>query len=379
VEAVTMRVLHLRSSLGLYGAEGVILALARETVRAGHQAVVAVLADRRRPDLRLQERAAAAGLDTDAVAVAGRVDPLAVARLTALLRRRRVDLLHAHDYKTTIMGLPAAALAGVPVVANLHGDTAESRAVRLYEWLNYRALRFCGRVVAVSPQLRARAAAFVPAARLLQIDNGVDLDGLRAKVTPGRDLRRELAVPADAPLLGMVGRLAPEKAHAAMIAALAGLTWPGPAPHLLVAGDGPLHDATAAAAREHGVASRVHLLGARSDLPDVYTALTALVHPSLTEGLPLVVLEAAALGVPIVASRVGAIPEVLEDGAGGLLVPPGDVAALGAAVDALLAAPALAHARAARAAARIEARYSARAMTGRYLAEAYAPVVGQRR
>jgi glycosyltransferase involved in cell wall biosynthesis len=355
----------------MYGAEGVILALARETARAGHTAVVAVLADRRHPDLRLRDRAAADGLDTDVVEVAGRVDPFAVGRLAWLLRRRRIDVLHAHDYKTTIMGLPAAALARVPLVANLHGDTAESRAVRLYEWLNYRALRFCHRVVAVSPQLRAHAAGFVAPGRLLQIDNGVDVAGLRAKVTPGRDLRAELGVPGRAPLVGLVGRLAPEKAHAVMIEALGRLDATGPAPHLVIAGDGPLRAATEAAAREHGVGDRVHLLGARGDLPDVYGALTLLVQPSLTEGLPLVILEAAALGVPIVASRVGAIPEVLEEGAGGVLVPPGDARALAEAVGGLLRDPARAGALGARAAAHVEARYSARAMTARYLAEAY--------
>jgi glycosyltransferase involved in cell wall biosynthesis len=366
-----VRVLHLRSSLGLYGAEGVILALARETTRAGHAAVVAVLADRRHPDLRLRDRAADDGLDIATLPVAGRVDLAAVTRLWLLLRQRRVDLLHTHDYKTTIMGLPAAALARVPLVANLHGDTAESRAVRLYEWLNYRALRFCHRVVAVSPQLRERAAAFVAADRLLQIDNGVDITGLRAAVTPGRDLRAEIGVPPAAPLLGMVGRLAPEKAHATMIEALARLDTPEPAPHLLIAGDGPLRAATEAAARQHGVVDRVHLLGARTDLADVYSALSVLVQPSLTEGLPLVILEAAALGVPIVASRVGAIPAVLEDGAGGVLVPPGDVRALAAAIGGLLRDPTRARALGVRAAAQVETRYSARAMTGRYLAEAY--------
>jgi glycosyltransferase involved in cell wall biosynthesis len=363
----------------MYGAEGVILALAREMRRAGHEPVVAVLRDRRRPDLRLKERAEADGLDTDTIDVAGRFDPLAVVRVAQLARRRRVDVLHAHDYKTTIIGVLAAELARVPIVANLHGDTAESAAVRVYEWLNYRALRHCARVVAVSPQLGARAAAFAGAGRLVQIDNGVDTIGLRAKVTPDRDLRAEIGVPADAPLLGMVGRLAPEKAHATMIAALARLDVPGPPPHLLIAGDGPLRVATELVARDHGVASRVRLLGERADLPDVYSVITALVHPSLTEGLPLAILEAAALGVPIVASRVGAIPAVLEDGAGGVLVPPGDVAALAAAVGGLLRDPAHERALGARAAAHVQARYSAHAMTARYLDEVYTPALSRRR
>jgi glycosyltransferase involved in cell wall biosynthesis len=109
----------------------------------------------------------------------------------------------------------------------------------------------------------------------------------------------------------------------------------------------------------------------RSDLPDLYAALSVLVQPSLTEGLPLVILEAGALGVPMVASRVGAIPAVLEEGAGGVLVPPGDVAAVAAAVGGLLRDPARARSLGARAAAHVEVSYSARAMTARYLTEAY--------
>jgi glycosyltransferase involved in cell wall biosynthesis len=355
----------------MYGAEGVILTLARETNREGHSAVVAVLADRRHTRIWLRDEAAAEGLETEAIDVAGRVDFGAVLRLGLLLRRRKIDLLHTHDYKTTIMGVAAAAIARVPLVASLHGDTGESQAVRLYEWLNYRALRFCDRVVAVSPQLRDRAAPFVEARRLIQIDNGVDIVALRTRRTAGRDLRAEIGVPAGAPLLGMVGRLAPEKAHVVMIEALARLEAPGAPPHLVIVGDGPLREETEAAARRLGVDDRVHLLGVRTDLPDIYPALTILIQPSLTEGLPLVVLEAAALGVPVVASRVGAIPTVLEDGAAGVLVPVGDVAALAAAVRGLLADPTRARALGARAAARVESSYSARVMTRRYLREAY--------
>ena len=168
----------------------------------------------------------------------------------------------------------------------------------------------------------------------------MDTAGLRAKVTPGRDLRAEIGVPAGAPLLGMVGRLAPEKAHAAMIEALARLDAPGPPPHLLIAGDGPLRAATEAAARD--ARRRRPRAPPRARAPTCPTSTapsSVLVQPSLTEGLPLVVLEAAALGVPIVASRVGAIPAVLEDGAGGVLVPAGDVRALAAAVGGLLRDP----------------------------------------
>jgi len=360
----------------MYGAEGVILALAAETRRAGHEAHIAVFADKRRPVLTLLERARAEGLPAEPIDVAGRIDPLAIGRIAWLMHRLNVDLVHTHDYKTTIMGLAAVTLARKPLVATLHGDTAESPAVRLYEWLNYRALRFCDSVVAVAPGLLEKASRCVPPGRLSYISNGIDITSLQKKLTPGRDIRAELGVPSDAPLIGMVGRLAPEKSHVSMIGALPRIAHPGPPPHLLIAGDGPLRDALARAAQQHSVEGRVHLLGARSDLPDIYAALTLLVHPSLTEGLPLVVLEAAAFGVPIVASSVGAIPAVLEQGAAGVLVPPGDPQALARAVEDLLAQPDRAQRLGQRARARVQTLYSATAMTKRYIEEVYLPVLG---
>jgi glycosyltransferase involved in cell wall biosynthesis len=360
----------------MYGAEGVILALARETRRAGHEPIIAPLHDRRNPSTALRDRALAEGLTTIPIHVAGRVDPLAVLRMAALIRSERCDLVHTHDYKTTVMGFTAAAFARVPIVANLHGDTGESKRVRFYEWFNYRVLRLCGAVVAVSPEIRERAAPFVSAPRLRQIDNGIDIDGLRARVHPDRRLRDELGLPAATPLIGMVGRLAPEKGHAVMLEALRRLDHgDAPPPHLVVAGDGPLRGAIEAAVASAGLRPRVHLLGARADLPDVYPALTALAHPSLREGLPLVVLEAAALGVPIVASAVGAIPQALDQGRAGLLVPSEDAAALAAALGGLVRDPAGARRLGARAAAHVEARYSARRMAAQYLDGVYRPLL----
>jgi glycosyltransferase involved in cell wall biosynthesis len=377
---VTVRILHLRSTLGLYGAEGVIVALARETRLAGHHPIVGSLRDRRCPSYALRDRAAAERLETAVFDVAGRVDPVAVGRIALAARGLGCDLVHAHDYKTTLMGLGAAALARLPLVTNLHGDTAETQPVRFYEWLNYRALRFCGAVVAVSRELRERAAPFVDAERLWQIDNGIDIESLRARAGAGRALHAELGLAPETPLVGMAGRLAPEKGHAVMLEALALVRHgAGPAPHLVVAGDGPLRGAIEAAVAARGLTGRVHLLGARSDLPVIYAGLTVLAQPSLREGLPLVVLEAAALGLPIVASAVGAIPEALAGGEAGVLVRPGDATALAAALGDLLRDPARADRLGKRAAGRVAERYSARAMAQRYLAEVYRPLLDRRR
>jgi glycosyltransferase involved in cell wall biosynthesis len=364
-----LRILHLRSGLGLFGAEGVLLTLARQTA-ARHQVEVGVLRDPRHDGhLALAQAAREAGLEVVEMESGGRFDPRVVLRLRRLLRERGVDVLHTHDYKTTVIGSAATRRSTVRHVVTLHGDTAETRAVRIYEAVCYRTLRFAAAVATVSEELRQRAACFVPAARLLHIRNGIDLDAVCAGAGEVEDLRASLGLRPGTRLVGAVGRLGPEKGHAVLVEAAAEiaekLRWP-PGTAIVVVGEGPLGAGLRAQVRAHGVQDLVHFVGGRSRMAPFYAAIDMLVQPSLREGLPLTVLEAMAFGLPIVASRVGEITDVLEEGAAGVLVEPGDPAALGRALFEGLSDLAGARQRGARARARVHARYGAAAMAEAY-------------
>jgi glycosyltransferase involved in cell wall biosynthesis len=174
----------------------------------------------------------------------------------------------------------------------------------------------------------------------------------------------ELGIPEERRLVLAVGNLYPVKDHATLLRAGAGLE----GVHVLIAGRGPELEGLASLARALGAASRVHLLGLRSDVARLLAAADLLVHPSRAEGLPLAILEAMAAALPVVASRVGGIPEAVVDGETGQLVRPCDPDVLRDAIRSVLHDPdrAALFGRAGRA--RVERHFSLEAMTGRYRA-----------
>ncbi|HEX8109650.1 MAG TPA: glycosyltransferase, partial [Kofleriaceae bacterium] len=178
----------------------------------------------------------------------------------------------------------------------------------------------------------------------------------------------------DAWVIGTVGRIAAEKNQALLVQAMAPLL--GPGTHLVIAGDGPLLPALTERVSGLGVAGFVHLLGARKDVPDLLNALDTFVLSSDTEGLPLVVPEAMATGLPVISTAVGGVPSVIDDGQTGFLVPRGDEQALRDRAAALQADPAASRAMGQRARTAAVARFSAERMQRDYL-ELYGRVLAR--
>lgn len=313
--------------------------------------------------------------------VAPRDDARALVELTRALRRERPDVVHTHTSKAGALGRVAAALAGVPVVVHtFHGHVLDgyfprlpSALVRLAE----RALaRLTTRIVTLSPGLRDDLAArygVAGAERFEVIPLGRDLAPFRAGRPGG--LRRELGLAPDAPLVGAVGRLVPIKDVPLLVRAFARVAARRPAATLVLVGDGPERPAVEAAAAAAGLAGRVRLLGWREDLPAVYADLDLLAVSSKNEGTPLAMIEAFAAGVPVVATRVGGVPDMFDApgpalaalATNGATPPPGvdlraegalvasqDEASLAAAIDLLLGHADLRRAAAAAARARSE-------------------------
>ena len=256
--------------------------------------------------------------------------------LGRLVRRGRFDLVHAHIYASAAASALATVGTGVPLVVTEHTEGAwQGRWARLVSRLVYRRAR---RVIAVSGSIRERLIARdgVTPEKISVIPNAVI-------PTPGR-LGDPYSVPPDVPqgrpLVGVVARLQPEKGVTALLNAAANVCAEMPEARFLVVGDGPLRGELTALARTLGLSERVRFLGHRSDAREVVGMLDVLVVPSLTEGAPLIVLEAMASGVPVVASGVGGIPDQVRHGQEGLLVKPGDPDALGQALVGLLRDPA---------------------------------------
>jgi glycosyltransferase involved in cell wall biosynthesis len=216
----------------------------------------------------------------------------------------------------------------------------------------------CDLVICVSGDLRERCITFgVPAKRCVVIENGIDTEHFTRRLTVS-EAKRRLGFTEGRFLIGAVGRLAPEKAFDLLIRAVGKLVAASHDIELAIAGEGPERERLQALVDCLGLEDRVSLLGHRSDMVALYQAMDVYALSSLTEGLPNVLLEAMALETPIVATRVGGVPRLIEDGVDGLMVEPRSVDALVVALDRLLRDPELRGSLALAGRATIEARYS---------------------
>lgn len=297
--------------------------------------------------------------------------PADVVTLARLMRlASRADVVHLHSSKAGFVGRLAALLSGrrrrclfTPHCWSFW--MASGLEERLYTSLERLAAPWCRTIVAVSEEERAAALerGVGRAAQLVVIPNGIALDRFAAepRPVPGR--------------IVMVGRLAPQKRPDLLVRAFARLRHEFPDAHLQIAGDGPTAAEVRALVTELGLGDVVELLGARTDVPEILSRAACVALPSAYESAPYALLEAMAAGAPVVATAVGGMPETIDDGRTGLLVPPGDVDSLTAALRRLLADPQMAAELGAAARETVARDYGRETMASRLMAE-YAAIAG---
>jgi glycosyltransferase involved in cell wall biosynthesis len=337
------RVLHLVSTLFRGGTEIALLRLVEAMDQGAWSFRVAWLRDEADPRL-LEEAERITGARAESLRLRSKVDPGALLRLMALLRSERIDLLHTHMDLADYYGAAAARLLGVRLVSTRE-NADEFRTRRNWKrppflLLEHFAYAAADATVAVSENLVEflERAEGLPRHKTVVIRNGIDAAALRG--APARaEARRRLGLPDGAPVLGTVGRLAAQKGHIDLVEALPAIAARHPGVRLLIAGEGPERAALEARMQALDAHGRVALLGHVADVPAFLRALDLFVLPSLWEGLPLALLEAMAIGLPIVASRASGIVEAIDHGAEGLLFEPRDRAGLAREVLALLDDP----------------------------------------
>lgn len=318
-----MIIAHVLSSYAVGGQERMALELVRGQRRFGHELVSVSLATA--PDGPLAQEFSASGARVYSIAKRSGVDPALPFRLARMFLREGVELVHTHNPQALIYGAPAARMAGAAVVHTKHGANPASVRRR---WLRRAAGALTDAYVAVSPTTAAVARQLRDCApkKLSVIENGVDVRRFVPDEVARHAIREELGIPEAARVVGSVGRIAAEKNYPLLIRAMEPLL--DETTRLVIVGDGAeLSELRTRCARLPGGAF-VHLTGARDDVPALLAAFDVFALSSRTEGLPLVVPEAMAVGLPVVATSVGGIPDVIAHEQSGCLVASGDEQAL---------------------------------------------------
>jgi glycosyltransferase involved in cell wall biosynthesis len=346
------RVLYVIWSLEMGGAERIVESLAAGIDRRRFTPVVACLNHPGRLAASLRQR----GVRVIALHKGPGVDWRALRRLATLMRRLRIDVVHAHLWGGNLWGRLAGRLCGVrAIVIQEHG--LQPWRGRLHWWLDRRLLGLADRVLFVSERAmrdyRSRTGA--SAARCVLIPNGIEWD---ARGLDRASARRQLGWEPDERVIVSIGRLVPEKGHEDLLKALGLLRRQGEAVRVVLIGDGPHRPALMHLQARQGLDGSVVFAGTQDDVAPWLVGADAYVQPSRREALPLALLEAMAAGVPVIATRVGEVERLIRHGREGFLVPPADPAALAGTLLEVLRIPEQARHVAARAQQLVQSQYS---------------------
>lgn len=324
-----MRVLHTESSTGWGGQENRTLNELIAMRERGHELAVVS-----RPGARIIDRAKEAGFETFAVDMRGAADLPAIFRLRSVMKRFRADVVNTHSGRDTqLAGMAARSILGKrPLVVR-----TRHLALPITSKFSYSVLP--DHVVTVSKYVeRYLVEAGIPGERITTVSTGVDFARYDRSTIAG-DLRAELNLSAETPLIGTVAILRAKKGHADILDAVPTVLQRFPDAHFVFAGDGAQTANLKARIEAEGLVGRVHLLGLRRDVTNVLASLDVFVLPTHQEALGTAFIEAGAMGLPTVATNVDGVPEVVQDGRTGLLVPVRDGKAIAEAICKLLGDP----------------------------------------
>jgi glycosyltransferase involved in cell wall biosynthesis len=322
------RILFLIDALGMGGAERILVTCLQHLDKTAFEPRVCVFGIR--DGNPLAAAITRLGIPVDLLPIARIRDLGGVLKLLAYLRRNRIDLVHTQLETVTIHGGIAARISGLPAVHTLHtfgypnASAKELRRMRIVWWA---LRRFHDRIIAVSAAVGddARRNGGIAAQKLAVIYNGIDTTRYVPRVGVERlSGRSALGIPAGAKLVITVAVLRREKGIQTLIEAWPSILRAVPDAYYLIVGDGAYRPQLDECVQRHAVAERVIFAGERSDIPELLAGSDLFVLPTLDDVLPTVLAEAMASSLPIVASRVGGVPEMVEPGRNGLLVPPAD-------------------------------------------------------
>lgn len=357
-----MKILHIISSGGMYGAEAVILNLSRTLNESSHSSALAVFSNSPNPNLQLYENAVKEGIESHLIECRGQIDRTVIERIRELVARTGIDIVHAHGYKADVYTYFALRKTRTPFVSTCHNWLKDGPLVSFYGRVDRFVLRNFAAVIAVSDEVRTQLRkSGVRPEKIYLIRNGIDLRPLVGAASPaGSGQQNALTV-------GWIGRLSNEKGADIFLRAAARVLIDCPNTRFVLIGDGPDLAMLTALTDELKIRQSISFLGRRDDMPAIYALLDVMVSSSRQEGLPMAILEGMASSLPLVATAVGDVPTVVLDGRTGILVPSENVESLATGIIQLLHDSVLRARFGAAGRELIKGEFSAERMAGDYL------------
>jgi len=359
-----VKILHIISSGGMYGAEAVILNLSRTLNEGSHASVLGVFSNSANPNLQLHDVATKENIESHVISCEGQIDRKVVAGIRQMVAPMQPDIVHAHGYKADIYVYFALRNSKTPLVSTCHTWYDNNMALTLYGMADRFVLKSYAAIVAVSEEVKQRLIkAGVHEDKIYLVRNGIDL---RPFTNAPPSLRSSLS-PSDGPIVGLIGRLSVEKGVDIFLRAATHVLTELPSTKFVVIGEGADRDKLESLIDELSIRSNVSMLGQRDDMPAVYASLDIMVSSSRQEGLPMAILEGMASSLPLIATPVGDVPTVVSDGTTGLLISTENPALLASAIIALLHDPSRRENLGKAARKLIEDEFSAERMAADYL------------
>lgn len=315
--------MHLRTVVGTGGGpEKTILTTPRHL--PDYEVRLVYIRPRDDTEFNIAERANQCGASLIDIPESSGIDPRTFFRLRKEIAKFRPDVIHAHDYKTNFLALMCRPKSA-RLVTTVHGYVSRGGRLELYYKIDKFSLKRMDYTIAVSDDIREQVIQMGVNQNLLSVvDNAIDIVEF-SRNSPAEEAKRKLSFRTDRFLIGAVGRLAEEKGFDLLISAVERLIESGLDIELAIIGEGDQREQLESQIAASAHADRFHLLGYRSDTIALYEAMDLYVLSSLREGLPNVVLEAMAMEVPVVATRIAGVPKLIQDRENGLLVSSGSV------------------------------------------------------
>lgn len=320
-----MKVLQLISSSGYFGAENVLVQLAAVLNRDDTcHVVTGIIKNLATPHVEVVDQSKQKGIETAIFPCAGKFDYKTVVQLRKFIKKNQIDIVHSHGYKSNLYSFFASLGLSVKLVATCHNWLGDNPKMKLYASLDRFFLRRFASVVAVSRAVQKKILqSNISSKRVCVIRNGIDLSRFTEQDF-STNFKKELGIPENHLVIGTVGRLSSEKGHRHLLNIAEALEEEYPQITFLIIGDGILR----AELQQSFNKKNIIFTGLRNDLPELYNCMDIFALPSLTEGLPMVLLEAMASSLPVVVTRVGDVPKVVLEGETGLIVDAGDEEAM---------------------------------------------------